>query len=204
MLDLQQLQAFVVLCEELHFGRAATRLNVTQPPLTRQIQALEKSVGIQLLQRTTRSVQLPPAGRIFLRQARRLLAEAELLVADAQRAAVGEIGFLRLGFTAGSRHEFLPSLLADIRPDIEGIDLILREMVSFRQFQALATDRLDVGLVRPPIDHGQFASKCVHREKLVVALSRTHVLARKEEVRPADLENERTVMYSPYEAAYFY
>src|SRR3954451_2882575 len=60
MLDLQQLQAFVVLCEELHFGRAATRLNVTQPPLTRQIQALEKSVGIQLLQRTTRSVQLPP------------------------------------------------------------------------------------------------------------------------------------------------
>src|SRR3954465_1998683 len=91
MLDLQQLQAFVVLCEELHFGRAATRLNVTQPPLTRQIQALEKSVGIQLLQRTTRSVQLTPAGRIFLRQARRLLAEAELLVADAQRAAVGSL-----------------------------------------------------------------------------------------------------------------
>src|SRR5215203_1507305 len=132
MVNLQQIQAFVVLCEELHFGRAATRLNVTQPPLTRQIQALEKSVRIQLLQRTTKSVQLTPAGRIFLQQARRLLAEAELLVADAQRTAVGEIGTLRLGFTAGSGYEFLPSLLVDIRPSIQGIDLFLREMVSVR------------------------------------------------------------------------
>lgn len=141
---------------------------------------------------------------MLLRQARRLLADAELLVADAQRAAVGEIGSLRLGFTAGSGYEFLPSLLADIRPSIEGIDLILREMVSLRQFEALATDRLDIGLVRPPIDHGQFASKCLHRERLVVAFSRDHALARKKHVRPADLENEHIVMYSPYEAAYFY
>lgn len=204
MIDLQQLRAFIVLSEEMHFGRAAHRLNMTQPPLTRQIQSLEKSVGVQLLDRTSRSVKLTHAGRLLVREARRLLAGAERLVADVQRAAAGDIGPVRLGFTAGSGYGFLPALLAQVRPKTLGIDLILHEMVSVRQFEALATDQLDAGILRPPIDHAKFASMRLYREDFVVALPRGHGLEGKPGLTPGDLEGEDFIMYSPYEAKYFY
>ena len=111
MFELSQLRCFVAAAEELHFGRAAARLNMTQPPLSRQIQLLERVLGVNLLDRTSRSVKLTPAGRIFLLEARRILRLAESAALAARRVAKGETGRIALGFTAASGYSFLPRLL---------------------------------------------------------------------------------------------
>src|SRR5215472_8474142 len=107
MFDLNQLRCFVTVAEELHFGRAAQRLNMTQPPLSRQIQMLEYTLNVQLLQRTSRAVRLTPAGRAFLADARRILALADNAASAALRISRGEAGLVKLGFTAASSYSFL-------------------------------------------------------------------------------------------------
>ena len=111
MFELSQLRCFVVTAEELHFGRAAVRLNMTQPPLSRQIQLLEHVLGVKLLDRTSRAVKLTPAGRVFLLEARRILRLTESAALATRRIASGEAGTITLGFTAASGYSFLPRLL---------------------------------------------------------------------------------------------
>ena len=115
MFDLSQLRCFVTVAEELHFGRAAARLNMTQPPLSRQIQVLEHIIDAPLLERTSRSVRLTPAGRSFLPEARRILKLAESASQVAQRIAKGKTGSLKIGFTAAAAYGYLPELIAACR-----------------------------------------------------------------------------------------
>jgi DNA-binding transcriptional LysR family regulator len=112
MFDLNQLRCFVTVAEELHFGRAAVRLNMTQPPLSRQIQVLEHIIDAPLLERTSRSVRLTPAGRSFLPEARRILKLAESASQVARRIAMGKTGSLKIGYTAAAAYGFLPELIA--------------------------------------------------------------------------------------------
>ena len=120
MYELKQLRCFVAVGEELHFGRAAKHLHMTQPPLSRQIQMLEQELKIELLARTSRTVKLTPAGRAFLPEARRILALTESAAIAARRIAKGESGLIRMGFTASSSYDFLPRLLALANSSLKG------------------------------------------------------------------------------------
>ena len=127
--ELRQLRCFVAAAEELHFGRAAARMNMTQPPLSRQIQLLEHVLGVKLLDRTSRAVKLTPAGRVFLLEARRILRLTESAALATRRIASGEAGTITLGFTAASGYSFLPRLLLQRASHAPNIDVALKEMV---------------------------------------------------------------------------
>jgi DNA-binding transcriptional LysR family regulator len=204
MFDLIQLRCFVAVAEALHFGRAAQRLNMTQPPLSRQVQILERILQVKLFERTSRSVRLTPAGRSFLPEARRLLRLAEAAALSAKRTARGEAGSIALGFTAASGYGFLTELIPDFRARLPDIDLELKELVTADQVEALIGGRIDVGLLRPPVDRRIFKSFRVVREPLLLAVPSDHPLAIAETPVLADLDRQPLVMYSPYESRYFY
>ena len=204
MFDLSQLRCFVTVAEELHFGRAAARLNMTQPLLSRQIQVLEHIVEAELLERTSRSVRLTPAGRSFLPEARRILKLAESASQVARRIAMGKTGSIKIGFTAATAYEFLPVLIAACRAGLPEVDLSLKEMVSGDQLEALSSGQIDAGLVRPPIARTEFASMRVASEPLLVAAPEGHPLTAAATVSPQDLDGQPFVMYSPYESRYFH
>jgi DNA-binding transcriptional LysR family regulator len=150
MFDLSQLRCFVAVAEELHFGRAAQRLNMTQPPLSRQVKLLEHIIGATLLERTSRSVRLTPSGRSFLPEAKRILKMAESAAEVARRIAHGKVGSIKIGYTAVTAYSFLPRLVTACRAQFPEIDLSLKEMVSGDQIEALATGQIDIALLRQP------------------------------------------------------
>jgi DNA-binding transcriptional LysR family regulator len=204
MFDLSQLRCFVAVAEELHFGRAAARLHMTQPPLSRQIKVLEHALNADLFERTSRSVRITPAGRSFLPEAKRLLKLAESAALVAQSIASGKVGSIKIGFTGGSAQSFLPALLTGCRSQLAGIDLILKEMVSGDQIDALESGLIDVGFLRPPVARASLNSVQVLTESLIVAIPRGHRLARQKEIPIKALDGEPFVMYAPFEARYFY
>jgi DNA-binding transcriptional LysR family regulator len=205
MFTLDQLRGFVAVAEELHFGRAAERLRMTQPPLSRQIQKLERAVGVQLLERDNRKVELTTAGAVFLDEARRMLGLAEGALDHARRIQAGSSGTVRIGFTATAAYGVLPALLNRVGAAYPDIDLDLYEMVTREQLAGLLTGELDLGLARPPFDTTTFASRLLHREALLLAVPSEHALA--EHSRPVtaeDLTSQPLIMHSPTKARYFY
>lgn len=202
--ELSQLRCFVAAAEELHFGRAAARLNMTQPPLSRQIQLLERSIGVTLLERTSRSVRMTPAGRTFLVEARRILKLSESAALRTWRVASGEAGSLSIGFTAAAGYGFLPKLIRITRQNMSDVDLALKEMVSGEQIEGLLTGRIDVGLFRPPIDRREFANFRVLEEPLVAAVSAEDPLASRDILTLQDFDEHPFIMYSTEGARYFY
>lgn len=204
MFDLAQLRCFVTVAEELHFSRAAERLHMTQPPLSRQIQLLEHSIGTALFDRTNRRVRLTPAGRSLLPEARTILRLAENASLSARRVGMGEAGTVSVGFTAAAGYRFLPDAVTQWRAAFPGIELQLREMVSNDQIEALASSRLDLGLLRPPITRDGLRSRRIVREPLVAALPQAHPLLEQPTLRLRDFDHQPLVMYSPDDARYFY
>ncbi|WP_420998449.1 LysR family transcriptional regulator [Cupriavidus sp. 30B13] len=172
-MDLRQLRYFVTVAEELHFGRAARRLAMTQPPLSQQIQALEEEIGVPLFLRTRRSVALTPAGQQWLPEVRRVLADAAALPGLAQRLARGEAGTLSLAFVSTADYGILPDLLRRFRARHANVQLQLREATSDIQLEALMEGAIDAGLVirpqLPAMPHGVSYLPLV-REPLVLAV----------------------------------
>jgi DNA-binding transcriptional LysR family regulator len=202
---LEQLRGFVAVADELHFGRAAARLKMTQPPLSRQVQKLERVVGAQLLERDNRRVQLTAAGEVFLVEARRLLSLADTAPEVARRVSSGSHGLVRIGFTAASTYGTLGTLLNEVARGLPDIDLDLSEMVTREQVAALLNEEVDLGLARPPFDVETFASRLLHREALLVAVPTGHRLCGLgRTVVAADLTAEPVIMHSPTKARYFY
>jgi DNA-binding transcriptional LysR family regulator len=202
---LEQLRGFVAVADELHFGRAAARLKMTQPPLSRQIQKLERVVGAQLLERDNRRVQLTAAGEVFLVEARRLLSLADTAPELARRVSSGSHGVVRIGFTAASTYGTLGRLLNEVARALPDIDLDLHEMVTREQVAGLLNEEVDLGLARPPFDAETFGSRLLHREALLVAVPRGHRLGTLgRDAVAADLAGEPVVMHSPTRARYFY
>ncbi|WP_433160464.1 LysR family transcriptional regulator [Kribbella sp. CA-247076] len=205
MFSLDQLTAFVAVAEELHFGRAAERLSMTQPPLSRQVQKLERAVGVRLLERDNRRVVLTEAGRAFLTEARRLLALVETAGDLARRVDQGAAGTLRLGFTATSAIRTLGPLLRRISADLPDVDVILHERVTSAQLDGLLRGELDLGLGRPPFDTRLLDSRIVFREPLCAVVPSNHRLAVVDRpLTPADLAGEPVISYSPDQARYFH
>lgn len=204
MLQLTQVRCFVTVAEELHFGRAAVRLNMTQPPLSRQVQLLEHALGVELLERNIRSVRLTPAGAIFLPEARRLLRSAQDAVLLARRARRGALGQVAIGFTPSSSYDFLPRLIHGLRATYPDIELTLEEMVTRDQIAALASHRIDLAFVRPPFEAKETRACRVRAEPMVAALPHDHPLATRAALTPADMEGQDLIMYSILGSGYFH
>jgi len=165
-MELRDCQCFVAVAEELHFGRAAARLGMAQPPLSQRIRALEAELGAALFVRTSRMVALTPAGEAFWREARALLALAGEAAAVPRRVAAGLCGRLRVGFVNPAMDAFLSATLAIFRQNAPEVELVLREMGSREQGEALAAGRLDVGFLRlggrEPAESGSGSGVQVH------------------------------------------
>lgn len=177
-MELRHLRYFVTLAEELHFGRAARRLHVSQPPLSIQIKALENELGVLLFERSQRRVELTSAGAVFLKDARDILARTASAADAARRAARGETGELTVGFVTTADYNVLPSALREFRQCNPLVRLILREATSDVQLRDLADERLDVGFLLPPVDDDRLGTLPLVREPLVAALPEQHALAR--------------------------
>ncbi|HEX6012495.1 MAG TPA: LysR substrate-binding domain-containing protein [Geminicoccaceae bacterium] len=204
MYELSQLRCFVAVAEDLHFGHAAARLHMTQPPLSRQVQLLEHALDVRLLERNSRSVRLTPAGRAFLPEARRILRLADEAALAAKRVARGEAGSVTIGFTAGASYDFVPRLVSLALAELPDVDLILKEMVSRDQLEALSSNRIDIGLVRLPVDRRGLELVCVAREPLLIGLPSSHPLATGRDPTIRDIDRQPFIMYSPGEGRYFY
>jgi DNA-binding transcriptional LysR family regulator len=204
MVTLAQLRCFIAVVEEMNYRRAAERLNMTQPPLTRQIQALEHAVGAELFDRSARAIRLTPAGAAFARSARRIVGQTGDAVLDARRIAAGDSGSLTLAFTAVSSYVFLPRFVALLRREMPEVSLTLREMTSSQQLHALREEQIDMGLSRPPIIHPGVASMRVFREPLCAVVPITHRLAGSESIVLQELAGESFITFPPVEGVYFH
>ncbi len=150
--DLRQLRYFIAVAEELHFSRAARRLNIAQPPLTQQIQALERALGVTLFVRSTRRVELTPAGTAFLDGARRALAEATRAGELARRAGRGEFDTLRVGFSDAAAMNVLPGAVTRFKQSNPAVHLDLHEHVGAGPLdEAVRRDVIDVAVTRGPV-----------------------------------------------------
>lgn len=203
-MELFQLRCLVAVCEELHFGRAATRLHMTQPPLSRQIQLLEESVGARLLDRTSRSVALTEAGAALYQDAVKLLQWADAAVERARLTARGDAGRVTVGYTAVSGYVLIPQLLLLAQQALPGIEIVLQEMVSTQQLTALAGGELDLAFVRPIASEAALDYRCVVREPMQLVVPAAHPLAAKRRVALRDLAGQPLIMYARKEGRYFH
>lgn len=195
-MELRHLRAFVAVAEEKHFGRAADRLHMAQPPLSQQIRRLEQELGVELLHRTTRKVELAPAGAVLLERARQILADTETAKEDAQRAARGEVGKLAVGFTGSATYALLPALANALRTELPGVELDLRgELLTPAQVQRLTDGTLDLGLLRPPVRQRDLTIEVVVREPLIAVVPESHPLAKRNEIPVEALKEEPFVAY---------
>jgi DNA-binding transcriptional LysR family regulator len=196
--ELRHLRYFVAVAEELHFGRAAERLHIAQPPLSRQIRDLERELGAPLFERGPRGVQLTPAGRAFLPEARLTIAQAERAQRTAQRAARGETGRLRVGFVDAATHSgILPDVLGFFRMHLPSIGLSLFEMEPLQQAEALRDGRIDLGILEsaPPDADRWLHLETFYTEPLVAALPRGHRLASRTRLSLAELAEEPFILF---------
>lgn len=197
MIELRLLRQFVAVAEELHFGRAAARLHMTQPPLTQAIQSLERLLGARLFERSRRQVALSPAGTALLPEARRMLAAADDLPRLVQAAAAGRTGRLRLAFVSTVAYGPLPGWLRGFRERQPSVQLALREATLDVQLDAFAADEIDAGFVLHAADAAPpgLAALRVLREPMVLALPESHPLATAELTGFAQVAAEPLVIF---------
>lgn len=204
MIEINHLRSFVVVAEELHFGRAAARLNMTQPPLSRRIQSLEHALGCKLFDRDSRSVALTEAGKTFYSDATRMLQLLENSVTSVKDIAAGCAGLVRCGFTAASAYQYVPELVSRMSVEFPGVILKLKEMMSRRQNIALEAGEIDVAFTRLPIDQNIFDFKCIQREQIRLVCARNSWLAKKPVVSWSDLNDAEFIMYDRDEAPHLH
>ncbi len=204
MIELFQMKCFVAVAEELHFGRAAVRLFMTQPPLSRQIQLLEEVLGVQLLERSSRSVRLTAAGKVFYEDARTIMALADKAQVAARRTASGEAGRVVIGYTALAGYSLIPDLVSELKKRFPDIDIVLSEMVSSEQQEALASHTIDLALMRPVMSKHAFGYALAVREPMLLAVPASHPLAIKPRIALSDMAQQPFIMYAPQEAKYFH
>ena len=195
-MDLRQLRYFVAVAEELHFGRAARRLAITQPPLSFNIAKLEESLGFELLRRSTREVALTPAGQVMYQEALNILASTKKAQALAGRIARGESGTIHVGFVGSAlltRLTKVTRAFGVARPDVQ---VIVHELNSFEQVDALQHRQIDLGIIHPRALPGGIASRVLDRQGFVCALPADHPLAVHAEIGLHELQSEDFVLFS--------
>jgi DNA-binding transcriptional LysR family regulator len=196
-MEIRHLRYFVATAEELHFTRAAKRLGIAQPPLSQQIQQLEREVGTQLFHRLTRGVELTEAGRAFWQDAKAILDQIERAKAAAQAVARGERGSVRIGFTSSaSFNPFVPAVISAYRQKYPGVELLLGEDTTTVLLEQLREGRLDFAFLRPAMgEAGAMRTRLLFEEEMCVALPARHRLADSPKLALVALAAESFIMY---------
>ena len=196
-MELRHLRYFVAVAEELNFRRAAERLRLAQPPLRAQIKSLEGELGVQLLERTTRSVKLTHAGRVFLTEARAVLVAATQAEQRAKRAEQGLVGTLRIGLIAPSANAWLADILRGFQQRFPGVQLSLFDLVSTEQLRRLHEGELDLGLLRPPVGFAELEYQFIEETVQALAMPAGHRFAKKGKIEWSDFHDESLVLMHP-------
>jgi DNA-binding transcriptional LysR family regulator len=195
-MELRHLRYFIVLAEELHFGRAARRLAISQPPLSVAIRQLEESVGARLFERNSKEVRLTPAGQALQSSSERVLRQVEEAANEARDVSLGLVGRLRIGFVGSMLYRGLPQALAQFRASHPAVRVTLAELNSGEQVNELIQDRLDVGFVHNSRLPPELRHVLLMSEPFVACLPAGHRLARRRTVALASLSNEPFVLFS--------
>jgi DNA-binding transcriptional LysR family regulator len=193
--ELRHLRYFVAVAEELNFSRAAERLHMAQPPLSLAIRQLEQELGTELFQRSTREVTLTEPGRALLEGARRTLAEAERAVGSAKRAAVGEVGQVRVAFSWSARYETLPALGQALRARHPDVEMLAQEMWNAQMPAALRSGAVDVAVALCPERAPDLVQEVIRSEPVVAVVGTDHALARQDAIPLSSLAGERFLFF---------
>jgi DNA-binding transcriptional LysR family regulator len=189
-MEAKLLRSFVAVAEELHFGRAARRLHIAQPPLSVQIRKLEAELGAALFERDRRHVALTEAGRSLLPEARRLLTEHARIAREIQRVARGEAGSLSIGYTPTASYDVLPAAIPKFRAANPAVQIELVELRSAQVPEALEQGRIELGIVCAPVEPRGFMQRTLLKEPLLIALPQHHPLARRAQIAVASLRGQ--------------
>jgi DNA-binding transcriptional LysR family regulator len=201
-MEIRLLRSFLVLAQELHFGRAAERLHIAQPPLTKQIHQLERDLGVQLFERHSRGVRLTHAGQAFIEPAKKVLEAADFASAAAQRASDGETGTVTIGFSGALGGAVLPRIIRAVHQHHPNIEIRIRR----QSYSSIVLDRvvdgdLDLGIVILPVQRAGISTLPIMEHTLVAVLPRDHRLAAEEDVSFEALRDENFVAPEAYQGS---
>jgi DNA-binding transcriptional LysR family regulator len=194
-MELRHLRYFNAVATELHFGRAAEKLQIAQPPLSKQIQDLEAELGFELFTRTKRSVALTPAGQAFLVEVTQIFQQLNKAIDIGRKTSRGELGQISIGFVGSATYHILPVILQQFRDKYPHVQIELHELTTDRQLIWLREGRIDIGLIRPPIIDVDFGSQIIFQESLVVALPINHHLAKLNNIQLSSLATEPFILF---------
>lgn len=202
-MELRQLTYFIAVAEERHFGRAAKRLHIAQPPLSQQIRQFEEQLGVKLFDRTTRRVDLTAAGALMLERGRSILNDVEALQADVYQVGQGATGVLHVGFSGASTYSVMPRIVRAAGTAYPGLTLDLHgEMLTPAMERGLLEHTLDAAILRPPVSSPEIDFRIINREPLVVALPAHSPLASDRPLSMVELTEQRFVTYTPESVMY--
>ena len=194
-MELRHLRYFKTVATELHFGKAAEKLHISQPPLTKQIQDLETELEFKLFTRTNRSVVLTPAGQAFLIEVNQILQQLDRAIDIGRKTSRGELGKISIGFVGSATYNILPVMLQQFRDRYPHVQIELHELTTDRQLIWLREGRIDIGSIRPPIIDRDFVTQVVFQESFVVALPTNHHLAILDEIDLTLLATEPFILF---------
>ena len=194
-MELRHLRYFRMVAAQLHFGRAAEKLHIAQPPLSKQIQDLEAELGFELFIRTKRSVVLTPAGTEFLIEVKRIFQQLDRAIDIGRKTSRGELGQISIGFVGSATYNILPVMLQQFRDRYPDVRIELHELTTDRQLTWLHEGRIDIGLVRPPISDRNLASQIIFQESFVVVLPISHHLAKLDQIQLSSLAAEPFILF---------
>ena len=189
-MELRHLKYFQVLAEELHFGRAAGRLFIAQPPLSRQIKLLEEELGVQLLERNHKKVTLTEYGEYLQSEAKRLLSESEKIKHVINQMKHGKRGKIILGYVGAVMHSYLPKILLKLNAEFRNVTTVLKEMDNQSQVDALRSGSIDIGFVRTPINAEGLVCNPIYTESFSIIISENHPLSGKDNIDLKELKEE--------------
>lgn len=194
-MELRHLKYFKTVAEELHFGKAAKRLNMAQPPLSLQIRQLEEELGVPLFRRTKRSVTLTQEGHVFLEKVYQLLENLNESIETVRLVNRGESGEIVIGFLASAAYDVLPSIIKSYRHHYPSIHVTLKQLTTAEQLKALQDETIDIGIISEPIETTLFNYEIIRQEPMVVALPSNHSLTRAQHpITLSDLASEAFIL----------
>ncbi|WP_088700723.1 LysR family transcriptional regulator [Halomonas campaniensis] len=203
-MELRHLRYYIVVAEQLHFGRAAKLLNISQPPISNQIKNLEEEIGVQLLIRNNKEVRITPAGQHFLEAARKCIATLDKEIAFTQRIAQGKEGSISIGFSGTMSFHLIPSVVKDFKRSHPGVDISLQQLTTHNQLIGLIHGTIDIGFLVSPIADKRIDNITILEERFVACLPKSHSLATTSQVVDvSELSDENWVM-TPREAGHGY
>ncbi|MEJ9210203.1 LysR family transcriptional regulator, partial [Bacillus smithii] len=190
-MELRHLKYFVTVAEELHFGKAAARLNMAQPPLSSQIRQLEEEIGVPLFHRTKRKVELTKEGQVFLEKVYLILKNLEDAIETVRMVNRGEIGEISIGFISSASYDILPAIIHHYRKKYPNIHIDLQQLTTEEQVKALHEGCIDVGILCHPIENDNIHFEVIRQEPMMIALPKDHPLAHEtSSVNLKDLSND--------------